>query len=506
MPNTRVGLLDEIYNWADRRGERCIFWLSGLAGTGKSTIARTVARKYSEQRCLGASFFFSRGGGDVGHAGKFVTSIAFQLASSIPSLDEHISSALTEHRDIVSQSLRDQWQQLVLRPLSKLGKDCSQPSYVLVVDALDECDNDNNIGTIIHLLAEARSLKTVRLRFFLTSRPEVPIRNGFIQMPDTERQDFLLHNISASIVDHDISVFFKSNLRLISREHSLDSCWPGEEVIQQLIQIAGGLFIWAATACRFIQEGLFADERVQTLLEGSTSTTAPEEHLNKLYTTVLKKSIRPGYSVKEQEDLYGMLRHILGSVVVLFSPLSASSLHKLLHVTKQEIGQVLKDLHAILDIPKVDAYPLRFHHPSFRDFLLSKDRCKDSEFWVDENQAHQLLADGCIQLMSRSLKQDICSVDTTGIFVANLERSRVERSLPSEVQYACCYWIEHVQKSSAQLRDDGQVHRFLQEYFLYWLEALGWIGKVSEGVHAIASLESFTTVSIYPAWHIYANN
>ena len=120
-PNTRVDLLQDIYSWADGQDERYIFWLNGLAGTGKSTIARTVARTYLEQKRLGASFFFSRGGGDVGHAGNFVTSISFQLASSVPSLDQYICDAIKEQRDIASQSLRDQWQQLVVGPLSKLS-------------------------------------------------------------------------------------------------------------------------------------------------------------------------------------------------------------------------------------------------------------------------------------------------------------------------------------------------------------------------------------------------
>src|SRR6266576_4645838 len=62
LPNTRVDILREIYNWAEGQDGRCIFWLNGLAGTGKSTIARTVARRYFDQKCLGASFFFSRGG------------------------------------------------------------------------------------------------------------------------------------------------------------------------------------------------------------------------------------------------------------------------------------------------------------------------------------------------------------------------------------------------------------------------------------------------------------
>jgi hypothetical protein len=269
-----------------------------LAGTGKSTIARTVARKFFDQRRPGASFFFSRGGGDVGHADKFVTSIALQLASSSPSLDQYICNALAERRDIASQSLRDQWQQLVLRPLSELGKGGGSRSYlVLVVDALDECDDENDIRTIIRLLAEARSLKPVRFRVFLTSRPEIPIRYGFGQMPESEHQDFVLHNISPPTVNHDIRTFLKHSFQVIAQERSLIAGWPGEDIIDCLVQSASGLFIWAATACRFIREGKrFAAKRLNIILENSSvDTNAAEQHLNKIYTTVLHNCISPEY-------------------------------------------------------------------------------------------------------------------------------------------------------------------------------------------------------------------
>lgn len=179
LPDTRVDLRRVIYNWADGQDERTIFWLNGLAGTGKSTIARTVARHYFDKQRLGASFFFSRGGGDVSHAGKFVTSIAVQLATSIPTLHQYVSGAVTEHSDIASRSLRDQWNELVLRPLSRLDGTGRQTLYILVVDALDECGDEDDIRIILHLLAEIRSLGKVRLRVFLTSRPETPIRHRF---------------------------------------------------------------------------------------------------------------------------------------------------------------------------------------------------------------------------------------------------------------------------------------------------------------------------------------
>jgi hypothetical protein len=405
---------------------------------------------------------------------------------------------VTEDSDIANRSLRDQWQLLVLGPLSKLDSNGCRASYILVVDALDECDDDNNIRIILQLSAEARSLKRIRLRFFLTSRPEIPIRYGFCQIPDTEHKDFVLHNISSSIIDHDIFIFLECNLRLIGQERCLDGGWPGEEIIRYLVQIASGLFIWAATACRFIREGKrFAAKRLDTILKGSGSAvTAPEKHLNEIYITVLKSSVSLEYADDEKEESYYMLRQILGSLAVLFSPLSASSLSRLLCITKDDIDQTLEDLHSVLGVPKDQTQPLHLHHPSFRDFLLNKNRCSDSNFQVDETQAHQTLASSCIQLMSTSLKQDVCGQEAPGILVADIESSRIEQCLPPEVRYACLYWIQHLQKSDTQLYDNGQVHQFLQVHLLHWLEALGWIGKTSEGILAILSLETQIQVSL----------
>jgi hypothetical protein len=497
LRGTRVDLLQEIYDWADGQDERCLFWLNGLAGTGKSTTARTVARTYFEKARLGASFFFSRGGGDVEHAGMFFTSIAVQLAHNIPSLRPHICDVIAERSDIVSQSLRDQWRQLILRPLSRLGNGSITSSYVLIVDALDECDKEESIRTILQLLAEARTLKTVRLRVFLTSRPEIPVRHEIYQMPDTDHQDFILHNISPLIINHDISIFLHYNLNSIARERSLGAGWPGEHIIERLVYNASGLFIWPATACRFIREGKrFAARRLDMILESSSNAiNAPEKHLNEIYLAVLRHSISPGYTSKEAEEQCYMLKSLLGSIVTLFSPLSTQSLSKLVDASHQEVDQILDDLHAILVIPKDQTCPLRLHHPSFRDFLLDKERC-DSNFQVDETQAHQTLANYCIQLMSTSLKQNVCEQEAPGTLVADVERSRIEHCLPPEVRYACLYWIQHLQKSSTQLCDTDRVYQFLQVHFLHWLEALSWIGKTSEGVLAIFSLEALILVSL----------
>jgi hypothetical protein len=458
-----------------------------------------VARRYFEEELLGASFFFSRGGGDVSHAGKFFTSIAVQLANNVPYLRQYIYDAITKCKDVANQSLRDQWCQLILRPLSRLGSGSSPSSYVLVVDALDECDKEVHIRIILQLLAEARTLKTVRLRVFLTSRPEIPIRHSIYQIPDAEHQDFILHNISPSIINHDISIFLQYSLNVMAGERSLGTGWPGEQIVKRLVHNASGLFIWAATACRFIREGKrFTAKRLDMILESSSTTiNAPEKHLNEIYLTVLRHSISPDYTAEEAEELRYILKSLLGSIVTLFSPLSTQSLSKLVNASQQEVDQTLDDLHAILDIPKDQTCPLRLHHPSFRDFLLKKERCGDLNFQVDEKQAHRTLADDCIRLMSNSLKQDVCGQEAPGTLVADVESSRLEQCLPPEVRYACLYWVQHLQKSGIRLYDNEQVHHFLQVHLLHWLEALGWMGKTSEGILAITSLESIALVRIY---------
>jgi hypothetical protein len=256
LPDTRVDLLRNIYNWADGedgQDARCIFWLNGLAGTGKSTIARTVARRFFDQKRLGASFFFSRGGGDVSHARKFFTSIALQLSSAVPSLETYIRDAILEDNNIASKGLPDQWNRLIFRPLSKPIASSISSLLVIVIDALDECEEEMDIRLILQLLSEIKSLRATRFQVFLTSRPETPVRLSFRKMPGIIYHDLVLHDISRATVDHDISIFLGDKFREMREDFEyLPSGWPGCDKIERLVRLADGLFIYTTTVCRFI--------------------------------------------------------------------------------------------------------------------------------------------------------------------------------------------------------------------------------------------------------------
>ena len=113
-----------------------------MAGTGKSTVARTVARKHHAQTRLGASFFFSRGGGQAGNARSFVTTIAFQLTRTSAALKRRILNAVNENRDIAERALTEQWKLLILEPLKSAREESHQQPLLIVIDALDECGGE----------------------------------------------------------------------------------------------------------------------------------------------------------------------------------------------------------------------------------------------------------------------------------------------------------------------------------------------------------------------------
>jgi hypothetical protein len=499
LPNTRVELLQEINEWIDGTDKRCIFWLNGIAGTGKSTVARTIAEMCHNRGHLGASFFFSRGGGELARADRLFTSIAWQLATKIPRIKQYICEAVRTQDNVSITSLRYQWDHLIIDPLSRLEAKSSPTTIVIVIDALDECDSERDIRIILRLLATTKMLKSIRLRVFITSRPEIAVRCGFSQIPKPERQIFVLHDISPTVVDRDLRLFFEDNFMALRQERGFAADWPGLRLLKRLIEISGGLFIWASTACRFIREGRrLALKRIHYLINRQSSGLGPEKRLDEIYTTVLENAIQQGYSLEEKRELCGMIRETLGSIAILLSPLSVRSLANILHQSPSDITETLADMHTVLNIPEQDDRPIRLHHPSFRDFLLNKERCSDRDFWVDEKRAHKTLADGCIKLMSKMLRRNICSLESPGVLVKDLDTSVIKDCIPSDLHYACIYWVHHYRESGAQLCDGDQAHTFFLNLFLPWLEVISLTGNMSEAASMIRMYAALLTVCILP--------
>ena len=271
-----------------------------MAGTGKSTVAISVASKLrSTSNCL-ASFFFRRGLGDLAYVQKLVPTIARQFSRSSPTYRRLVLKVIEADPDLgQSVNLRDQYERLMLEPLRILQSSVPAPDpFFAVIDALDECDQETDLRLLLRLFAKAAQL-----------------------------------------------------------------------------------FIFAATACRYIGESPLADpqERLEQICHAPTQNCIMTKELDQMYTIILESSIRGEYTDYERQRIAHRFHRVIGSVILLFSPLSLPELHKLLRDAQlsdqRQAQDILRLLHAVIDVPQDNAQSVQPLHLSFRDFLLDHNRC-----------------------------------------------------------------------------------------------------------------------------------
>ncbi|KAL4891969.1 nucleoside phosphorylase domain-containing protein [Aspergillus ambiguus] len=252
LEGTRTELLQDIEEWAKAPHGKHIFWLNGMAGTGKSTISRTVAGRLNKQQLLGASFFFKRGEEDRGTAKRLFSTLVEQLIISIPQIAPKVRKAIEDDPKISEKVPREQFEKLLRGPLLQSQQNQNKVSNkVIIIDALDECDREDDIKLILRLLLQVPQSTPFKLRFFLTSRPDLPINLEFKKI-DHAYQDLVLHEIPGPVIERDISLYFEHQLSHIRQEHSLPSTWPGDATAKLLIERAIPLFIAAVTLCLFV--------------------------------------------------------------------------------------------------------------------------------------------------------------------------------------------------------------------------------------------------------------
>ncbi|GIZ48192.1 hypothetical protein CKM354_001126300 [Cercospora kikuchii] len=503
LEGTRSEILRNIQQWVDGSDEKSIFWLCGKAGTGKSTISRTIAQRLnqsqslSEQPCLGASFFFKRGEQDRSNANLFFATIAAQFADLIPAMRRPILAALDKDSFMCSRGLQEQFEKLLLQPVLSLNPaSLPRQRFVIVIDALDECDRSTDIRLFLRLLAQLDGESNLRLRIFLTSRPELPVQLGFRALDGSLHQDIVLEEVQADTIHRDIRAYFDAAFVKI-REDRIDAVelqhWPSEANLQALVELAVPLFIFASTVCRFVSETK-PRKRLELIL--AQRHAAVTSHLAKTYLPILSRLLG-GKPQREREELIQDFRKIVGPIVLAADPLSVSSLASLLcdesqDVEEEDIRELLRHLHSVLEVPSNPHDPVRLLHLSFRDFLVDAEREDQEGFWIDEVETHAKLSQYCLRRLNEDgvLRLDMCRVVQPGTRRFELSPQQIQTHIPPDVAYACSYWPLHIMKGRSRLRDNGGVHRFLRRHLLHWLEALSWLGRISSAIGHISALLS----------------
>jgi hypothetical protein len=493
-----VTVLDEIERWARDPETSPVFWLNGLAGTGKSTIAQTIAERMFIHGILGASFFCSRGVEDRSNLKLIFPTLAFQLAQKYSNFRSHLIPLLRANPDIIHESLQDQMRKFLIDPLWS-----AHISTIIVVDALDECRDEHPESAILLVLGQLVSM-IPGVKFFITSRPETHITTGFRGPLLKGATDiFILHNVEPHIVDDDIRCFFKHELPKLAR---CPQGWPTDGHINFLCQRAAGFFVYAVATVNFLKHGFRGPSyRLDIIIKSSEGTThegraglGAYHSLDSLYMSIFHAAFPENETDAEDE---AMIRSVVGTVVLATNPLSPSAITTLMGFECDEVVALLASIQSLLALSDDIDHPIQPFHKSFPDFITDPSRCVNTQFYVSPNYYHLELTLNCLRLMDKSLKKNMCSIPdyTLNSNMDGLPERIKMNGIHGALEYACRSWYRHLIGTTDWTTDvAAALHCLLEEKFLFWLEVLSIVGAVGDAAHALtATLEWLNKVCPY---------
>ena len=488
LSGTRESILGDIMRWAKNPRDQPVFWLNGLAGTGKSTIAQTFSEMASNEGILGASFFCSRDYLERKVLNNIFPTLGYQLACRYPRFRDHLIKAIKRDPSVAHNSLISQLRGLLVDPLSATGISC-----VIVVDALDECIDDQPASAILSVLGRIVN-ELPLVKFFITGRPEPRIRSGFrLPLLKPFTQIFLLHEVASASVEDDIRLYLAEKLGLIAKRRSgldLPKAWPPDEDITVLARKSSGLFIFASTVVRFIESEYHEPRERLRLIVSKADDTSYEgaSGIDSLYSQVL----RDAFSGVDEESVFAILKRILSAVVLALNPLSRDGLVKLLNIDSAIISTTLRHLHSVVLVPADGSEKIRVFHKSFPDFLQDPDRCPDPRFHIDYPTRHRDMVLSCLDLIGK-LGVNPCSLPP---FVMNQDipdpPQLLEDRLGSGLRYACKYWSTHLLSSSTSGEHSSRLvastSRFFDHNVFPWMEVMSLEGHLEDVIHSMNHL------------------
>jgi len=484
-PKTRLQIVDLINDWVfdDSDGASNVFWLHGVAGSGKSSIAATIVDYFADQGRLGGSIFFDRNAAqEDNNPYRFITTLAFQLSQFDSRIQERIAVAADRKAQLMQPEA--QFRELVQQPLTSSIGQLQEGPIVIVVDGLDECGVDDRAspyfrGSLLKALTRTVQLLPPTVRVLITSRAVPDIETALSKIKNIH-----IASLEASEHSHeDIAVYIRDKMADIAQDNDLSDDWPGSAKISALAERADGLFIWAVTACSMIEDGSSnwhstpPQQILDSLIDGSEKIS-----LETLYDKALHSSCD---RYMDEPDFERMYRDVLGTILTAKEPISPSAIERILHPTK--LDRFLSSLRSVLRISSKPDEPVHLLHLSFRDFVTTESRC-DPRWFVNVIEYNERLAKICLETI---LNPSLPVFDR-----AELDRPLAELALDETTAYACSFWIVHICEIK---RDAGglerQVLEFLRRHFLHWLEAMSILGRSRDTAGLLDRLLGWVEVS-----------
>ncbi|KAG8727963.1 hypothetical protein FRC11_012081, partial [Ceratobasidium sp. 423] len=429
---TRIGVFDKLNDWVKTSNPGSVYWMSGMAGTGKTTISYSLCKDLEARGRLAASFFCSRTLPECRDVSKIIPSIAYQLARFSHPFRFALLSILAKNPDAHTRLLGLQFDTLIVQPFlhvmntssnaPSLVKDTLPENLVIAIDALDECEHKKSTSQILELLLTKS--QGLPIKFIVSSRPEPEIQSQMTKRLDQDQSRVVLHELDSHIVQTDIKTYLRSALAQMKLS---------EDQIAALAKRAGVLFIHAATVVRYIDPGnprCNPHARLQTVLNGS----AGEKEIDELYTIVLEGGLdNPELKDSEKDDI----RKVLHTIICAKEPLTVPALSSLLKMNDvHRVHAALQSLWSVLHVSGASGLVTTLH-ASFPDYML--DRSRSGRYYCDPAVINGTLALGCFECLRNMRPQvNICELESSFVLDDEIEglEERVKHVITTEVFYA----------------------------------------------------------------------
>jgi hypothetical protein len=482
-----------------------VYWLTGVAGTGKTTVAQSVAEMAKKLDILEASFLFSHASEDRRDYRRVIPTLAYQLARD-PRLRPGVVAAVNADKAIAMTSTSIQARHLLFDVLQRLSS--SPPSCMLIVlDALDECNRDAQKihgGDLIPILVAG--LKNVPfVKLFLTSRPEPSIEAIFVDGDlHSEARTLALHrDIEEKTIQSDINRYLHSELNKLRRRVPNNPSFPQEADVRTLVERANTLFIYARTTVEYISDPKGQpDRRLAALIEAKPGRTRGQfGRLDDLYSQILRTAHDACGQVDEVDT---DLRAVLVTLVLVQQQLPADEIAMIAGVDEDQCREHLRHISALLNYQQEPDEPVRLMHLSFPDFLSDSRRCFALPGYVVKLESdHLRIVEHCLEQMNHLLRYDICHIGDPSLLNAEVAdlKDRVTRYVSLSLRYACrfwvAHWLEHIRASGPRSEVPSALEEFCSQHLLHWIEALSLTGDLSLLIRVMPDLVSAMNVRFY---------
>ena len=375
-----------------------VFWISGKAGSGKSTLMRYISNEPrtlrilrnwgSNQKLIIASYFFFNAGDSLQKSQQgLIRSILFDILSQCPDLVPTVAPARLHDHYLRSRP----WKTSELRGICRgLTQQSIDMKFCFFVDGLDEYEGEHR--DVINILNDLATLPNIKL--CVSSRPWNVFQNSFGPM----QQQLVLENHTET----DIEFYVKERL---GKDQSFASSAREDprlrHLIEKIIGKAQGVFLWVRLMVSDLLRGSANQDDISDLQQRlrylppnlETYYQCTFDNIDKFYREVTAEILLLAQEATQPLSLLTIAfyeiekQHHSDSMRAYRATASKAKVDALLEACQTRLNSRCQDFLVVVsnqDTEITFRHTVEFLHATAAEFLKRPEMKRKLESWVSD--------------------------------------------------------------------------------------------------------------------------